>query len=258
MPETPIGHPTTHVIPVEHFDLLAAGGARPETIDILSSGDRSRRMVLLRVLLDRVAAEPGACGPLPDANAIWQALVDVQKRSPEQFDYVFMRPQTGMWIAQTLRRLEEPSHGPVPFWVDVGYAFNVALAVAIRAMTDLRTVVPHRNGDVMIPALGMARLGTRGYGVAEAVVQAGNLRISDRRSSCEIRLPGEFDAPGWWHLRKLRCSVAGHDSTICFDDIDPYREIGETVPPDRLSDAQAQRWHHNTAGAAASGGRSFC
>lgn len=218
---------------------------------MLSRGDRSRRMVLLRVLLDSAARQPHALGPLPGAEALWETLVSAQRQAGVEFDEIFMQPQTGMWMAQTLRRLHGPSRGPTPLWVDIGYALNIALAAIARAGVTIRTLVPHRNGDVMIPTFGMARLGDPGYGITEAIVSGGWLRLRSEQGFCETRLSGTPDADGWWPLRTLQYGMADRDFTVWLDDIDPYREIGESVPPDRLSDAQARRWQDLFEGACA-------
>jgi HEXXH motif-containing protein len=231
-----------HLVPSEHFDSLAAGGGGPDVIQLLMKGERSRRLLLLRALLDAAAAEPDAQGPLPDIASMWNALIAVQDRAPTQFDAILMQPQIGMWIAHSLRRLHGTAYSQVPLWVDIGYVGNVVIATAARAGIAWRSVVPHCGGAVMLPTLGLAMLrDNEAYGIAEASVDAGNIQLRTRRDVIDVRPSGDSDVGGWRSLRKIR-SRGDCELAVWLDDIDPYREIGEPIPPDRLSDVQVRRW----------------
>ncbi|HUN37562.1 MAG TPA: HEXXH motif domain-containing protein [Trebonia sp.] len=217
----------------------------------LAAGDRSRRMALLRALLDMAAVEPDARGPLGDVEAMWEALVGIQAQAPSEFDEIFMLPQTGMWIAHTLRRLHAPSAEAVPLWADVGYVFNVALAVAIHAGIEMAAEVPCRDGNVMFPALGMACLGGAGVSFARAHVDKARLRLTGAHGTWEAGLPVTGDVVGWWPLRQLECREPGYGLKVWLDDIDPYREMAEPVPPERIPDADVRRWRELFTGSCA-------
>jgi HEXXH motif-containing protein len=233
-----------HVVPLKHFDTLATGGGGPETIRLLMSGERSRRLLLLRLVLDAAATSEDARGPMPDVAEVWNLLITAQDRAPKQFDDILMQPQIGMWLAHCLRRLQGMVPGRIPLWVDIGYAFNIALAVAARAGIELRTMVSYRDGTVMLPTLGLARLPIGpACGVAEASVEAGHISLRARPGAVvHVPPPWESDTSSWWHMRRIRSRSGGLDLSIWLDDIDPYRQIGEPVPPDRLPDAEARRW----------------
>jgi len=199
--------------------------------------------MMLRVMLDAASKKDGACGPLPDIEAAWDALITMQNRAPSEFDEILMQPQVGMWLAHCLRRLNRTGGERIPLWVDVGYVFNLVLAVAARAGIEFATRVPHRGGAVMIPALGMARLAAGAdCGIAEAHVSGGCIRVRTARQVVEVRLPAQSDAKQWWALRRLRAQAGEAELAIWLDDIDPYRELGEPIPPDRLSNDQVLKW----------------
>lgn len=186
-----------HHIPLRDFDLLAAGGGDRETIRLLYAGERSRRLILLRALLDGLGRAADSWGPLPGADPAWKSLIAIQERAPEEFDRVFLLPQTGMWIVHCLRRLRLMDTGPVPLWVDVGYVYSIVLAVAARAGLEISVAVPHRTGCVTVPGLGMARVpGAPEFGLAAARVYDGRLRSRVGRHVVEVRLPAAVEAPG--------------------------------------------------------------
>jgi HEXXH motif-containing protein len=207
-------------------------------------------MLLLRAMLDAASRRRDSCGPLPDVETAWETLIDLENRAPAQFADVLMQPQVGMWIAHCLRRLRGQGTDFIPLWVDVGYVFNVALAVAARAGIEIRLTVPNRAGAVMVPALGLARLPDDSpFGVADTVVDSGRIQVSNRCGTVEIVLPGITDSDGWWALRRLRSRSGEHEVAIWLDDIDPYRDIAEPIPPDRLPGAQVEKWQQLLDGA---------
>ena len=233
-----------HVVTPTDFDSLAAGGGDPETINLLKAGERSRRLLLLRAVLDGVAAAEDFPDPLPSVREAWNVLITIQNGAPELFDTVLMQPETGMWLGHSLRRLNEKLPQRIPLWVDTGYMFNIAIAAAARAGIELDTMVPCRDGTVMLPTLGLARLpGGSPFGVAKAFVADGGIRLtSPTGRSADVAVPGESDTPVWQRLRRIRSRAGGHELSVWLDDIDPYRQIGEPVPPERLSETRAQHW----------------
>ena len=58
-----------HELPLEHFDAIADGVGGPETERLLLAGEYSRRLLLLRALLDLATAAPALLGALPSADS---------------------------------------------------------------------------------------------------------------------------------------------------------------------------------------------
>ncbi|MFE1343804.1 HEXXH motif domain-containing protein [Streptomyces sp. NPDC058757] len=233
-----------HLVPSEHFDALASGRGGPGAVRFLRTTEYSRRLLLLRSLLDDAARTPGALGPLPSPDSAWETLAAAQERAPEEFRELLLHPQVGVWLGHGLRRLRHAAWGDGPLWTDLGHLFAVCAVAALRAGLPLRTTVPLRDGDAMFPTLGLVRLpGRPRWATAEVVVEAGRLTVEPHRERAGPPPAGpEGDAPGWLGLRRLRARAAGHPVGVWLDDLDPYRELGEPLPPGRTGPDAAARW----------------
>ncbi|WP_369222565.1 HEXXH motif domain-containing protein [Streptomyces sp. R39] len=237
------GQADHHLVPSAYFDDLAAGRGGPETVCFLRTTEYSRRLLLLRTLLDAIAGTPGALGPLPPVDTAWDLLTAAQQRTPEDFAELLTHPQIGIWLGHGLRRLSHTAWGDGPLWTDLGHLHAVCAVAALRAGLPLRTTVPLRDGTAMFPALGLARLPDRPrWGTAEVVIAGGRLRV-DPQGAC-VGPSGTHggDAPGWQGLRTLRADVPGRPVTVWMDDIDPYRDLSEPLPPRRLGKDELARW----------------
>lgn len=137
-----------HRLPSADLDELSCGEGGPATVDLLLAAERSRRLLLLRMLDDAT-----------DLGPAWDLLSAVQRRAPEVVDELLMYPQTGMWLATALRRLRgsEPQDDP-PLWVVLGHVSSLAAAAALRAELDFSIEIPMRHGRVPLPTLGCAEL----------------------------------------------------------------------------------------------------
>lgn len=238
--------PAHHLISAADFDALAAGRGDGKTVDFLRSAEYSRRLLLLRALLDALAASPGALGPLPPVDTAWNTLTAAEQRAPGPLRELLLHPQTGTWLAHCLRRLSGNAGGDGPLWADAGHLYAVCAVAALRAGVPLRTTVPLRDGAVMFPTLGLARLpGAAARATAEVSVEGGRLRVGGGGESVEP--PDSGDAPGWQGLRRLRAAVAGRPVEIWLDDVDPYRDLGEPLAPARLAEPEVAVWQDRFA-----------
>ncbi|MEV5970895.1 HEXXH motif-containing putative peptide modification protein [Streptomyces sp. NPDC051921] len=235
-----------HLIPTAHFDALAAGRGGPDTIRFLRTTEYSRRLLLLRALLDEIAETPAALGPLPSVDSAWDTLTTAQERAPEAFRELLLHPQTGVWLGHGLRRLRHTGWGDGPLWTDLGHLFAVCAVAALRAGVPLRTTVPLRDGAAMFPALGLARLpGRPRWGTADVVVEAGRLRVDPygaRVGPAGPLAPLAGDPPGWQGVRRLHAYAAGRPLDVWLDDVDPFRDLSEPLPPERLGTGEIARW----------------
>ncbi|MFF2776523.1 HEXXH motif domain-containing protein [Streptomyces sp. NPDC058052] len=235
-----------HLVPSAHFDALAAGRGGPEAVRFLRTTEYSRRLLLLRALLDTAAGTPGALGPLPSVDSAWAALTAAQARTPEAFRELLLHPGVGSWLGHGLRRLRHTAWGDGPLWTDLGHVYALCAVAALRAGLPLRTTVPLRDGAVMFPGLGLAVLpGRPASGTAEVAVEAGRLTVEPHREAVGPPAPPagpQDDAPGWLGLRGLRARVAGRPVGCRLDDVDPYRDLGDPLPPARLAPEATARW----------------
>jgi HEXXH motif-containing protein len=224
-----------HRIPSPQLAELCAGGGGVETMRTLWAGQRSRRLLLLDTVR-RKLNDPDDMGPLPPAVAAWSAWAAAED------DTLLLHPQVGSWAAYTLRRKRGRTTSDLPLWADAGILHTLALVASARAGLPWRTSVPVRNGKVMLPTLGMARLGDRSGGsVAQAVCAGGEIRIRLGERTVVVPRDPAREADGWWPLRRLR---VGDDPalSVFLDDIDPFRELADPVEPDRLDNASVARW----------------
>ncbi|MEA2732595.1 MAG: hypothetical protein QOF70_7070, partial [Acetobacteraceae bacterium] len=170
-----------HVLSKSDFFALAEGRGSKHFVEFLWNAERSRRLLLIKSLLDNAERNPGLLGPLPGVDSAWSALARAQRTQPSAVDPVLLHPQVGTALSCALRRLvgfdgklsthrragRDDASAVVssvgndaldaPLWVDLGQIHTIGLVVAARANLAWQTEVPLRDGTVMLPGLGMAR-----------------------------------------------------------------------------------------------------
>ncbi|MFB8026383.1 MULTISPECIES: HEXXH motif domain-containing protein [unclassified Streptomyces] len=229
-------------MPGHLFDEIAAGGGSPEAVAFLVRGERTRRLLLLRELLDAFEADPGILGPL-DAATLWPTLEAAAARAPEQVDGLLLTPQVGSWLAHTLRRLHGTASGP-PLWADAGQIAAVAAAAALHAGTAADLLLPARGAAVSLPALGLVRLpGPDGdvFHAVRALISGGALTVrTGRGPDVVVRPLTEPESERWLPVHRLDTGTGGR--AVQLDDLDPYRDLDEPIAPRRLDPGELQHW----------------
>jgi HEXXH motif-containing protein len=223
------------------FQELAHGGGSPAVVAALWDGQWSRRLVMLLAFHHAASVDPTLFGPLPPVAAAWQALEDAQQAAPAEITALIMHPQVGNWLAYALRRRRGGAQSPAPIHIDFGQFNTLALAAAALAGQPFSTVVPLRDGRVMVPRLGMAHFaGAAPWDVAEAGTEDG--RIWFRRGGEQVDVPSDGgDAAGWWSLPQVTVGESPA-LTVWLDHLDPMRDLADPVPPAPLSPAELARW----------------
>ncbi|WP_344441554.1 HEXXH motif domain-containing protein [Streptomyces kunmingensis] len=229
---TETAHPALRM-PGPLFDELATGGGSERAVAFLSGGERSRRLLLLRELLDRIDESPSVFGPLGEVAPAWAAVEEAARSAPAAVDALLMSPQCGSWIAHALRRLHGAASGP-PLWADAGHLTCVAVAACVRAGVEAELTVPARDGAVSLPTLGLLQLPDSAPGFTAVRVTVRSARVT--AGPVTVRPLDDADSPVWHPLRTL-----GTDG-VCLDDIDPYRDLDEPVAPARLPDDEVAAW----------------
>jgi HEXXH motif-containing protein len=220
---------TRHHLTQNQLDALTAGRHDTVALDELRRSQLSRRLLLLRSVLRYARASPDCTGPLPAFEVAWQLLADAQRRDADVVLDVLGHPQVGMWAAHVLRRFRGSATDPAPLWFHVGYLHALAAAAAIRVGLSFRLAIPCRDGDVVLPTLGSARVDdTAEWGVVEIRSVAGKTEL--------------VDGAGWRPMTAL-------NDHIRLDDIDPYRGLDNPVRPEPLPAAEIGRWHELFAAA---------
>ncbi|MBM2621410.1 hypothetical protein JIG36_38495 [Actinoplanes sp. LDG1-06] len=213
---------------------LGRGFGSPGSRALLAAGQRRKRKVLLRMLIN-------------DCERAEQAgLAEIATRVPDELlDY----PNVGVWLAHCIRRLAHNVESPVPLWADLGYLGWLAAAHAITSRHDGSVEVVVRDGAVMLPGLGLARLAPPGtHGTAMVTVSPGRVDITRDDVRLVLRDLGSEADERWLPLRRLGTTYSTL-RTVHLDDLDPFRDMSDpytkaqlTAPPPRLTAAQAAGW----------------
>jgi HEXXH motif-containing protein len=230
--------PEPHSIPWGTFDQLAVGGGGVSALSLLRSADRSRRLLLLVGLVDRAENDESLTGPLCGAERPWDLLVRAQKAEPDALEQILVHPYTGSWAGYATRLIEQGIPDECPPWVHYGYLHTLAAAAAIHAGLEFTIRVPVRNGGVVLPTLGAARLDESGFTTAEVRGRAGSFTIRGQRSHVT---PG---SAAWDPLREFRFETDGRVLSLRLDDLDPHRGLSHPVPPNRLADTDVATWRN--------------
>jgi HEXXH motif-containing protein len=221
-------------LPAADFQALASGGGSPAVIGKLRQAEHSRRLVMLRALLD---ASRGVA-PIDEA---WAALERAEKHDPYAVASVLMHPQVGAWLSYALRRHHGGTTSAAPAGHDFAQLHAVAIAASAATGQAYRAAVPLTDGRALIPQFGLAFFdGCPRWAEAEAETEDGHIRLRHGDQVVDVP-PGAGDGNGWWPLRRL---TVGQDVrlTVWLDDLDPMRDLADPVPPRRLSPPEFQWW----------------
>ncbi|MFD7405190.1 HEXXH motif domain-containing protein [Streptomyces sp. NPDC059866] len=223
-----------HRVPPGSLAELTRGEGGPATVDLLTAAERSRRLLLLRMLDDAT-----------DLGPAWDLLSAAQRRAPAVVDELLMYPQTGMWLATALRRLRastaEKDEPPLP--VVLGHVRALAAAAALRAELDFTVEVPVRHGRVPLPTLGCAELpSAEPWTTATVRAEAGRAVVETPGHRVAVPLPPGSAGPGWHPVRRLAVGPAERRLEVALDDLDPYRTYPQPTEPRPLSEEAAAQW----------------
>ncbi|WP_051836726.1 HEXXH motif domain-containing protein [Streptomyces sp. NRRL F-2580] len=199
---------------------LASTEPSPEGTRLVRDVRRSKRLVLLRAVLD---AAPG--GPSGEAADHWALLEEAERHDAGAVRDVLHYPATGVWAEETLRRLHA-SYGPPP---DLGHLGALAVAAALRAGIAFTHTLRPQQGRLVLPTLGLLRPD-----------RPGPVALTERSWD-----PGD---PATLPLHALP------GGRTALDDLDPYRAPGPAQPAPvrparRLTPKGHKRWDTQWSGA---------
>src|SRR5689334_6798206 len=178
---------------------MARGRFDSAMVSRLRAAERSRRLLLLRALVDAVGKEPQLAGPMPSPEDAWELLSRVEARSPSTFNLVLAHPYTGSWAGYTIRLLRRQIAGVCPLWVHIGHLHSLAAAAAIRSGLDLTAAVPLWEGAAILPSLGTVRLPyDKPWSIARVYGHRQRYIVGNEHG--QVLMPDEAnsDVPGWW------------------------------------------------------------
>ncbi len=228
-------------MPIEIFEALAQGAGSPEIMHHLWKTERSRRLSLVTALFD-ACEKTGDAGPLPPATAAWSIIAQAKVTDRTAVEDLLQHPQIGNAAAYALRRFRGGAQSAFPVWTDLGLLQTIAVIAAARVGLRWSTRLPARYGTVMLPTLGLAKFSsTEAVSTVRARTEAGRIHLSTGGREVVISLDPEDDTDDWWHLRHLNVGRKV-PLTVWLDDLDPFRDPGDPIPPARLDDAAFERW----------------
>ncbi|RKN40455.1 aKG-HExxH-type peptide beta-hydroxylase [Streptomyces hoynatensis] len=230
----------------------------PETLAALTAGQHTRRMLLLRVLLDALDAagtprDPAAALAAEHADL----LQEVEQTAPETARQVLFYSLTGPWAERCVQGLDggHPAQGErageEAAWDvrrDIAHLGSLAAAAAARSGLGFRTRLTVHDGRVHLPTLGALRCAApEGHGV-ELAGEPGRLRIRPAGlAATEVHLDeaGSWRSadPGWLPLHTLD----GGPRLVLLDDLDPSRFVhragaAEQAGPGALRPEERAQW----------------
>jgi HEXXH motif-containing protein len=238
-----LGGFSRHWLSWENFDALARNGGGAGAVDELRRAERSRRVLLLRALVDLAVKSPELAGPLPSAEDAWELLARAQYAAPAAVDLLLDHPYLGSWVGYTTRVLNQRITGVFPLWVHVGHVHALAVSAAIRAGIGFTAQVPVWQGRVSLPTLGLVRMtGAGSWSVASVHSAHGAVEVGTATEVIHLPTDLATDHPQWWAVRHIDVRDAEPALSVRLDDVDPYRGIYEPLPPQRLTEADATAW----------------
>ncbi|MDT0308310.1 HEXXH motif-containing putative peptide modification protein [Streptomyces sp. DSM 44917] len=232
------GAPAAPAAPLTDEEVRALGGTEGggDTLARLAAGQHTRRLLLLRALLDAVDAAPAA-GAARDHAAL---LEETERAAPAAARGVLFYSLTGPWAERCLARLAGPP-GPGPGAArDLAGLGALAAAAAVRSGTGFTARVPVHGGRVTLPTLGALHCPVPDGTPAELGGEGGRFTVRAAGAPAAEVAPEEAGwrsrDPRWLPLRTL----PGGPRPVLLDDLDPgpFR----TAAPAALPPGERARW----------------
>jgi HEXXH motif-containing protein len=211
-----------HDIAAADFAALARGLGGPRVIRELWAGQHSKRLLMLRLLIEKwPPAVPG-----PDEAVA--AIAEAEAEAPTAVRELLVDPMVGAWTAATVRRLRRDRSSEA----DLGHFGAVAAVAALRAGTSAHLRARVHNGYLHLPTIGRLRV-PGGDGWVSITTLGGRLRVND------IELDENGHEP-----RRVLIAEGQPRLTVAMEDMDPYRDAYHVAAIDRVPDPDIDHWRH--------------
>lgn len=217
----------THRLPAESYEALCAGTPDTTGLSVLTAGQRSKHLLLLRLLIDRLPNS--LLGPDTVVAQALDILDRLRRQQRLSFDRFVGYPYVGAGLVSSLRDLDAGGRvEPV-----VRFLAAAAAAAAVQAGQDFALDRVPGTDLLHLPGLGSARLDSRQDGVRLA-------RQGERVMLGGVEILGSLraDRPSWWAVRPLGAEASG----LFLDDLDPYRDTGGLTVAARVSPGRYAPW----------------
>ncbi|MFB6983891.1 aKG-HExxH-type peptide beta-hydroxylase [Streptomyces scopuliridis] len=202
-----------------------------EALGLLVRDQHTRRLVLLRALLDAASAAPAAvCPParLDRLRQDWALLEAAERADRAAARSVLLHPLAGPWAQRCLRGLTAAAPSP-ELAADLAHFSALAAAAAIRAGLSFEARLTAPDGLLVLPTLGALRTGPGTRAAVDVGQTEGQVTLRQNRvGTVTVRL-GEHgarsDDPRWLPVLTLPAVLPG-TASVPLDDLDPYRTAG--------------------------------
>lgn len=258
-------------VPERAVDELGRTEGGPETLGLLVRDQHTRRLLLLRAVLDAAgSAAPDVCPPaaLTRLREDWSLLEEAERLEPygpvrpfpvsggdaasgnrpppSPVRALLLHPFIGPWARDTLRTLGAGT-GPLPTrdareQVRALSHFGALAAVAAaRAGVSYAVRLRAHDGVLALPSLGALRTGGSGSGDTEVAVVHRRGRLTFRvRGEADVVVRLQSGAGAWseaavWTSAYTLPGLVPGSAAVPLDDLDPYRTARGGPRPDTLS-----------------------
>ncbi|MEU9314410.1 HEXXH motif-containing putative peptide modification protein [Streptomyces sp. NPDC048295] len=231
-----------------------------ETLHVLVRDQDTRRLLLLRALLDAAEAAPTTlCPPraLDRLRQDWALLERAERADRTAVRAVLLHPLAGPWAQRCLRGLSATGPGP-ELRADLHHLSALAAAAAIRAGIPFTSRLTAHDGLLSLPTLGALRSRSEEVGIT---FHEGEVTMRQGEGEPPVSVHAQPDGttgsadPRWLPVFALPAVQSGI-GPIPLDDIDPYRTDGSGLQPHGLSaathidDHERKAWAESWAGVA--------
>lgn len=231
---------TTLGISADDFAELASGGGAAD--GALRNGQLSRRLLAIHTVVTTAARLRPAAFSRAGMAASYAALRDLHDRRRRETDGIVMHPPVGMWAMHCLRQLVDPAPAPDSLAGDLAQLGNITASVALSAGESCEVRVWVRDGAVMLPSYGQARLAA-GTGWARLRVRDGTAEIVSADGARSVVVtPTDPESSTWLPLHRLRSEIDGARIGLVLDDLDPFRGFHGFAASERMPAADIAAW----------------
>ncbi|WP_406429636.1 aKG-HExxH-type peptide beta-hydroxylase [Streptomyces sp. NBC_01589] len=209
-----------------------------DSLGLLVRDQDTRRLVLLRAVLDAAAAPTTVCPPhlLDRLRADWALLEAAERADRAAVRTVLFHPMAGPWVQRLLGGLTSATVAGPDLPDDLAHLTALAAAAAIRAGVRCTALLAPRGGFVSLPTLGAVRADS---GPVELVHIEGETAIRPAGAPSLVartQPDGTMTSadPRWLPVLTLPALLPG-TGPVPLDDLDPYGTEGVGLPRHGLS-----------------------
>ncbi|MFF5335183.1 aKG-HExxH-type peptide beta-hydroxylase [Streptomyces sp. NPDC013181] len=229
-----------------------------DSLDLLVRDQDTRRLVLLRALLDAASAAPAALCPRPLRDRLredWALFEAAERADRAATRTVLFHPLAGPWAERLLGGLTTATAPGPGLRADLAHFTALAAAAAVRAGVPFDLRLTPRGGLVPLPTLGALRTGP---GPARLSHRDGELTLTPQHGPpfTVRRHPDRTLSaadPRWLPVLTLRPLTPGGEPVV-LDDVDPYGIAADDLAryglggAARVDDPARKQWAGSWAG----------